>query len=471
MKVSKKILTIAAAGALTVATALPAFALENEFHGFVGLRAANSNYVTAGAFGQIPITGDSKTTYNWIEQRARLFYTAKANDNLKLVTGFELDSIWGKDSYTNGRNEGGALGADTVNLETKWVYLDFNVPSTKVNVKAGIQGLNDAYKSVFVGGGADAAGVLMSSPMGPTTLSLGWFRLDDRSATAAAFNNNGTAAGVTFSNGKKTRDLLLLDAKCNATKDMTFGASYYFLNNDNSQATSAQAGPLEPNTVGAPSDYTAHVLGLNAAAKLGPATVDGFFLYEFGTIDTYNGNALKSHLNSFAANLAGKMAVGPGTAKVSALYVNGGTNAFVDINNETSAAYSENNFGNALGDVLLLARNPFLTQTESAIIYDAGNNGMGVIGGSVGYEANVTSKLVAKANAAFAAVAKSQTGHDSKYQGTELNADLGYKMYDGLTVGVNGAYVVLGDFYKGLGTGGSDPANPYITQVYAKYVF
>src|SRR6266568_3004143 len=161
MSFKKKMMAVVAVSALTVATAVPAMALENEFHGMFG-----------------------------------------------------LDSTWGKDSYTVDRaNGGGALGADTINLETKWVYLDWNCPLTGANFKAGLQGVNDAYTNIFIGGGADAAGLLVSKGIGPVTLSGGWFRLDDRSATntsAATFNNatlvntSGNAGNVTFTDGKRT---------------------------------------------------------------------------------------------------------------------------------------------------------------------------------------------------------------------------------------------------------------------------
>ena len=476
MSFKTRLLVFGAAGALTAAMAVPAMALENEFHGMFGLRATNSNYLNGGGTGYLNIVGDSKTTNNFVEQRARLFYSAKANDDLKLVTGFELDSTWGKDSYTVDRaNGGGALGADTINLETKWVYLDFNVPSTKINVKAGLQGLNDAYKNLFVGGGADAAGVLVSSPVGPVNVSVGWFRLDDHSATSPlSSNTSGNAGNVAFTDGKKTRDLLLLDGKFAVTKDVKVGASYYFVNNDNSQLTAAQNATSSTGfpsaLVGAPSDYTAHVLGVNGAATFGPATVDGFFLYEFGNIDRFQGVRAGAHLNSFAGNLAGKMKVGPGTAKVNALYVNGGSNAFININNETSGAFSENQVGGAFGNMFLLVRNSYLTTNDQFIAYDSSNRGAGILGGSVGYDANITDKLFANANAGFLAMAKSVANRD-KYQGTEINAEVGYKLYDNLTASVRGAYVLLGDFYKDLGPGGSDPADPYLAQITLSYVF
>src|SRR6266568_314038 len=162
MTLKKKILVVSAAGALIAAAAVPALALENEFHGSYKLKFFNDNY-EQGSFGQLtPTTLGGLNNSNYFEQRARLFYTAKASDDLKLVTGFEIDSVFGDKSQggiaVNGgtntatsplatnatafRNSGGALDADAVNLETKWVYLDFNIPSAPVNVKAGIQ----AYK-------------------------------------------------------------------------------------------------------------------------------------------------------------------------------------------------------------------------------------------------------------------------------------------------------------------------------------
>lgn len=474
MSFKKNVMAIAAVGALTAATAVPASALENEFHGSLAMQGVSNNYRTGGGTGYLDIAGDSTTTKTFVEQRARIFYSAKANDNLKLVTGFELDSTWGKSSYVLGRaNDGGALGADSVNLETKWVYLDFNEPLTGVNVKAGIQGLNDSYKGVFVGGGADAAGVQLSKGIGPVTTTLGWFRLDDRTST-----------------GKQARDLVLLDAKVAPTKDIKVGASYYFLNSDNAANQNAQGTAANPGPFGqviaanALTDYNIHVLGVNAAATVGPATIDAFGLYEFGSVDKF-GNVAQAHVNSFAANVAAKVKVGPGTAKLNALYVNGGTNAFVNVNNTTSAAFAENVLGGAMGNMFLLSRNPLYTTNDQFVIYDSGNRGQGVIGGSIGFDAKITDKAFANVNAGFAAVAKDtgikpvnqNTGiaNKSTYQGTEINAEVGYKVFDSLTASVQGAYVFLGDYYTGTSKAanqvGTDPADPFLGRVVLSYVF
>src|SRR5919198_1631015 len=145
MSFSKKLLAVAAVGALTVVTTAPAMALENEFHGLFRVRGFVSNF-DDGSAGAVTPTFQPGTK-NFIEQRARLLYQAKANDDLKLVTHFEIDSRWGDASYSQTantanssfRNAGGGIGADQVNIETKNVYVDFNCPVTKANYKVGIQ--------------------------------------------------------------------------------------------------------------------------------------------------------------------------------------------------------------------------------------------------------------------------------------------------------------------------------------------
>src|ERR1035437_1650859 len=105
MKLKKKILVAAAVSALGVAAAVPAMALENEFSGIYNLRFYLSN-VDNGTWGTIvpgTSTGNTMKAQNYFEQRARVKYTAKASDDLKLVTHFELDSKFG--------GQGGSVGS------------------------------------------------------------------------------------------------------------------------------------------------------------------------------------------------------------------------------------------------------------------------------------------------------------------------------------------------------------------------
>ena len=86
MKKSMKFLVAALALA---ALSTPAFALEHEVSGRFASFFAVSNYSTPDDFnGRL---GKDASTTNWFDQRLRLGYTAKANENVKLVTKFELD--------------------------------------------------------------------------------------------------------------------------------------------------------------------------------------------------------------------------------------------------------------------------------------------------------------------------------------------------------------------------------------------
>lgn len=457
----KRVLAVAAAGALTVATAVPALALENEFHGLFRVFGTISNYNDGGSGALLPDqisdgNGKDPKTKSFVEQRARLMYIAKANDDLKLVTHFEIDSRWGDNSYTTSRNMGGAVGADTTNLETKNVYLDFNIPSTPLNFKVGIQPITDSYKGIFIN--ADAAAVIATARLGDGSILAGFSRLDD----ADTFTIGSAASRSATTPGKATRDLYLLDGKYNITKDLKVGASYYVLTADQNSTNL---------------NFTMHTLGVNGEYKFNPVTVDGFLLYQIGRTD----GADKYDFGGWAANLTAKAKLGPGTLKASFLYASGEQNSdnedssYVGVTNETSKANGEHSFYES--DMMIMFRNKWNVTGDRAIVYNVKN----VIGGFVGYNAPITSKLFANANVGFVAADKNNDNygattsgdakHDSQYLGTELNAEVGYKVYDNLTASLQGAYVFLGDYFKRTAANGQDPRDPYETRIMLNYAF
>lgn len=472
MGIKKKTLAITAAAALTVATAVPALALENEFHGMFRLLGVVNNFNNTDTTNSDPNNPDKYGYYRpagldkkaptatYLEQRARLMYIAKANDDLKLVTHFEIDSRWGDNSYTTHRNLGGAIGADTVNIETKSVYLDFNIPSTGVNVKAGIQPYNDSYKSILFD--ADMAGVLASRSFGSLDTTAGWFRLAD----------NGSIPN------KNAWDLLALDAKYALTKDIKVGGSYYLFNDDGaaSRGNFSTADLLEQQQG---TTNIIHNMGVNASATFGPVTVDGFLLYQFGNLENIAAINASRHLSAFAGNVGARAQVGPGTARTEFLYTSGEKSGDRSTSNAFQSVSDEHGF--YAGNMQLLFRDAYAMTTDNAIAYTTNNRDQGVIAGFLGYDLPITSKLSASANAGFAAVAKENANkpvnlssgqrNSSNYLGTELNASVDYKVYDNMTASVRGAYVILGDYYKGVAAGGEDPNNPYMTSVMLNYAF
>ena len=66
-----------------------------------------------------------------------------------------------------------------------------------------------------------------------------------------------------------------------------------------------------------------------------------------------------------------------------------------------------------------------------------------------------------------------QTGqviNSNQFLGTEINAELAYKVVENVTLSARGAYVFLGDFYKDVATNGT-PDDPYDFKLLAKYAF
>lgn len=487
MKRSKTLAALAILG-LTAAAATPTLALENEFHGMFGVRYDNSNFNgTAttdfgpgdGSYDPSGVRKDQRSA-NFIAQRARLQYTARAHADLKLVTNFEIDyTYWGNSSYAVGRNQGGAIGADTVNIETKNLYLDAN-PFKNVNMKLGMMPNNDAFKGVLFD--ADMAGILLSSSYGKISHSLGYYR----------FNDSG--AGVDNVLGSSTRDMFMLDGKYEVAKNLKVGGAYYFFRDGQVTGTNsvttpnggvAPTGQLADGTLIYPvgttftttstkttNDVKIHAFGVNAEYGTGPLTLNGFAIYETG----WNNDR---YTNAFAGNAGAKLKIGPGVARTEVLYVSGDksatgrSNAFYSI--DTEHGYYDN-------EMVILGRdkNAFFT-IDNSIIYNVGNKGQGQISGYVGYDLPINARLITAFNAGFVAVAKenlaikpinTKTGaaNKSNYLGTEINAEANYKLLENLTTSVRVAYVFLGDYYKGAALNGT-PANPYDASIIFKYVF
>ena len=115
----KKIIASALGLMMVGGVAASASAVENQFGGYWRTRM----------FVQDEFDQDG--SYFRIDNRTRLYYTAKFSDDFKFVNKFEFNSNWGDD-------EGGDIGADGDTWKVKNSYADFTLGS--VNTKLGIQG-------------------------------------------------------------------------------------------------------------------------------------------------------------------------------------------------------------------------------------------------------------------------------------------------------------------------------------------
>ena len=454
----KKTVAIAAAAGALAALSVPAMALENEFHGSYTFNSVFSNF-SKGDGAQInPATyRDDNKMNNYFEQRARIQYIAKVSDDLKLVTHFELDSRFGgvTDGKYNGSNDGGTLDADGISLETKHVYLDFNL-GKNFNTKLGIQPYKDTLKGLFID--ADIPAIMTTTKMGAYTLGLGFTR----------FNENEQKTVTTSRLGDLATDLFIMDNKFAFGKDTSAALSYYFLAN---YKTADQASLV-------------HTFGLSGESKMGPVTLSAFAAMQAGhQKNSTNAGVLSAGKNSnyhgYALNLAAKMAAGPGTAKAAVLYASGNNNN--DTQQNRGWVNSGINSYNESG-MMIIARNTANSPSNTDDYLRRMVTNIAI--GSLGYDANLSDKMYLNTNLGFA-WAPSSTGapvdvkmgpNASDFMGTEMNVELGYKVYESLTLRAQAAYMVLGSFYTNSATNSTvaavkDPEDPYIMRLLASFKF
>lgn len=434
------------------------YAMEHDFNGMLRIKGDFTNFDQAGSndASAYNLKNDGKDvlsktnlgrSFFYTEQRARLKYTGKFNNAVKLVTQLEIDSRWGDSSQFVARNQGGAMEADSINLETKTVYMEFKVPYLPTTARAGIQPVDDMYKGIFVG--TDAAALTTVTKLDKTTLYLNWVRGYDNkdfngaAGTIPAIGTN-TAGATNGWPGRYSLDSFMLDARYDVSKELKIGVSDYV---------------VYENLNGGGSNLL-NTVGLNASYNFGPGLVDGFVLFQHGDNPANNFGQVGQKVTSFAANLGGKLKLGPGTLRANFLYASGDdgkgkVGAFQGLNQlgdkNTTSTFS------AAQMTMLITNTKYAANTDRGLINTITNYNMGVEGAFIGYDVEIDKAFI-KANLGAAAVARENKtfkpknlktgGWNSNYIGTEINTEFGYKISENLTASLVSGYVILGDYYK-----------------------
>jgi len=469
--------------ALTVAFALPAMA-DTNLSGFIRAKGYVSNYENYGA-GYISPSVDPSTN-SYVEQRARLMFTS-AGENVKGVAFFEIDQMFGDSAYTTGRNLGGGLEADTINLETKNVYVWFKVPNTSLDFTVGVFGLSDSYAGTLLGL-ADVAGVAANYKYDPVTFRFAW----------AKFWENAT-------NKADDVDFYMAEAKFSPVKDVKVGVNFYFLNDMGGN------GPTSSNVIGTDTDTPPHnvtgsgfggrgaagtvtpfeinavtglrkvrvyIPGVDVAFKVGPVDLSGFFFYETGKAKGSGSNDVD--IKGFAADLRADANVGPGKAFLEALYVSGDDNK-TDTDYKSILTASNYNLAGSFytrTDTAILLPNIDDINSSSALSYDVANGGAGLFHVAAGYSQKLMDKLTGKVGVAYSAAAKKRARDqggafnfaNEKAMATEVNANVNYNITKGLDFGLYGAYAWLGSAYDNA-PGTPDNDNLYDLHARLNYAF
>lgn len=473
---------------VAVAFAVPAMAdltpTNLKVSGFYRSKAWLSNFHdgSGGPSLRTGTVGDSEQTNAYVEQRARVKF-AFGTENVQAVWFLESDMLWGDLSAQNGvRNEGGALGADSIQIETKNLYLWFKVPDTSMDFTVGLQNQSDAYAGVLYGG-ADFAGVFMNAKFEPVSTKFGWAKLYENTT-------------------QKTDDATLYIAEVNLTpvKAVQLGLNFYYLQDDTGKAggVGTKINPFDnPGTNPALWETANYKLklytpGVNATFKAGPATISGFALYQFGKFKSMVPTQSDADVKAYLADARADLNLGPAKVFFEGIYLSG--------DDKSDEYNSPIGFGEYQGTGTGPGGNSSYTRTRMQIMlasWDTINVSQCIVGCSggeygdslglqgrglwhiaAGASMQVTPKLQAEANIGYAAAVKLRAGESSwreKDLGTEINAGLSYSIAKGLDFGVYGAYMFLGGFVKDApaGTATSSPEfkDPWTTYARINYAY
>jgi hypothetical protein len=206
----KKIIASALGLALVGGVAVTsASAVESQFGGYWRTRM----------FVQSDFDGQDSPSYNRTDNRTRLFYTAKFNDDFKFVNAFEFNQNWGSDT-------GGGIGSDaTNNFKIKHSYADFTLGN--VTTKVGQQGATIARGFIFAD---DFSGVTIAPTFGDVQVKALYAMAVDDDVTDAGGDVQFASIMPTFQldNFKLTPHVTYL----NATSDLDASMAWIGLDVD-----------------------------------------------------------------------------------------------------------------------------------------------------------------------------------------------------------------------------------------------
>jgi len=157
--------------------------LNNRFNLFTN---QSQLYKGAESISGTPIQEDSNSAF-WGDIKYRLWTEVATNDGkVRGVYAIELGALrFGQKDYPKGG--GGGYSGDGVNIETRWAYLDFQLPS--VQNKARVQiGLFPWMVNSFVWQ-ETVMGVQLKGDAGPLAYNLGWARGHENYPTSTSPNS------------------------------------------------------------------------------------------------------------------------------------------------------------------------------------------------------------------------------------------------------------------------------------------
>lgn len=170
----KRLLFCLVALVVAMAFVVPCYSAEMKINGI--------NRIKFIAYDNLDGNKNTDDNTQFVHQRLRMYFTSIASENLKVVYKNEIDFNWGDNSFATGRSQGGRIGGDTVNLETKNVYMEFMVPNTPLKATLGLQGVT-LHKGWFISDDVSAARFDVN--LDPFSVVAWWALANDQTYTTS----------------------------------------------------------------------------------------------------------------------------------------------------------------------------------------------------------------------------------------------------------------------------------------------
>lgn len=181
----KRLITLAIMVAFILGTAGMAKAVQIQATGDWQM---SGNYVKNPTFNK-----DAKIDPFQAWQRLRTAFHLVANENLKAVFRFHVENKWGAAGHQSGPSAKIDTGSDGIGYDL--AYLDFMIPNTQINVKAGKQLLtlpNSIGSHILDDFAYSVVATIPFNEM--IALAMGWARVSDLSANPYAFDDTHYSA-------------------------------------------------------------------------------------------------------------------------------------------------------------------------------------------------------------------------------------------------------------------------------------
>lgn len=391
---------------------------------------------------------DNDVNDSWGEAKYRLWTEmASDNKNVKGVYAIEIGGLeFGKPGSV-GKSAGGLYSGDGVNIETRWAYLDMQIPGVadKMRLKTGLQpfNLNKYFWKETV------MGVNLDGQVGNVGYYVGWerpYRVDAGSAGPDVGDVDAFVGKVSFSPMAKSK--------------VGFFASY--IGNNSAVLHDADTGARTYNKLDATKweikkftnefDLDIYTMGLTGKFNMNNFFFNGDFIYQGGTIDnaTYvdqNGVTSSAHdydISAFFAHVDAGAKIG--ATKITGTYIySSGDN---DPNDDNIDAYIATDVDMGFSQVITEGH-PTSDDyfTERPYILDKGIHVF-----KLAADNTVTSKLKVGGALLYMMTAEDITYSNPAGQhfsndgiGTEIDTYVKYKLYPDVSLSMNFGYLFTDD--------------------------